>query len=205
MRYVGRTMNSSGLVPICPGFRMLAEPRQGYYTWKNASHSSNCSRCAAVVNRCNPQVDHDAVSLQIKNGPLVHGTKINLNDEKVHLELLNGQAAETQMDRVEWVCPAYMKSADAPTRNRLSESTNGNNSGLLYSIAHTPFAMVVDDRLIAPSSFNYSAGAKETPNISSPSPPIKAAACSNLKSKLSRFFQKNPCVGHPIYIFVLPQ
>ena len=55
---------------------------------------------------------HDAVSLQIKNGPLVHGTKINLNDEKVQLELL-GQAAETQMDRVEWVCPTYlMKSAE---------------------------------------------------------------------------------------------
>ena len=44
--------------------------------------------------------------------------------------------------------------------------------------------------LIATSSFNYSAGASKNPNISSPSLRIKAAACSSLKSKLSRVFQK---------------
>ena len=78
----------------------------------------------------------------------MHGTKINLNDEKVHLELLNGQAAETQMDRVEWVCPTYlMKSAErSDTQQTFFESTNGNNSCLRLILSHTPpFAMVVDE------------------------------------------------------------
>ena len=152
MRYAGSNHELVWLenCPYAPGFRMLAEPRQGVLcdVEKRVTLQQLLTLRRSGKSLQSLGWSHDAVSLQIKNGPLVHGTKINLNDEKVHLELLNGQAAETQMDRVEWVCPTYlMKSAErSDTQQTFFESTNGNNSGLRLILSHTPpFAMVVDE------------------------------------------------------------
>ena len=152
MRYAGPNRELVWLehCPYAPGFRMLAEPRQGVLcdVEKRVTLQQLLTLRRSGKSLQSLGWSHDAVSLQIKNGPLVHGTKINLNDEKVHLELLNGQAAETQMDRVEWVCPTYlMKSAErSDTQQTFFESTNGNNSGLRLILSHTPpFAMVVDE------------------------------------------------------------
>ena len=152
MRYDGPNRELVWLehCPYAPGFRMLAEPRQGVLcdVEKRVTLQQLLTLRRSGKSLQSLGWSHDAVSLQIKNGPLVHGTKINLNDEKVHLELLNGQAAETQMDRVEWVCPTHlMKSAErSDTQQTFFESTNGNNSGLRLILSHTPpFAMVVDE------------------------------------------------------------
>ena len=152
MRYAGSNHELVWLenCPYAPGFRMLAEPRQGVLcdVEKRVTLQQLLTLRRSGKSLQSLGWSHDAVSLQIKNGPLVHGTKINLNDEKVQLELLNGQAAETQMDRVEWVCPTYlMKSAErSDTQQTFFESTDSNNSGLRLILSHTPpFAMVVDE------------------------------------------------------------
>ena len=103
MRYDGPNRELVWLenCPYALWFRMLAEPRQGVLcdVEKRVTLQQLLTLRRSGKSLQSLGWSHDAVSLQIKNGPLVHGTKINLNDEKVHLELLNGQAAETQMDR----------------------------------------------------------------------------------------------------------
>ena len=136
--------------PFAPGFRMLAEPGQGVLcdVEKRVTLQQlvDLQRTGKTLQSLG--WSHDAVTVSIKNGPLVHGSKINLNDQQVHLELLNGQTAQTQMDRVAWVCPTYLlRSAErTDTKQMLFENANGKDSGLRLILSHQPpFSMVVDE------------------------------------------------------------
>ena len=153
LRYDGGNQELISLenCPFDPRLQFVAEPKQGVLCDinKRASIKQLVSLFQSGQSLSRIGWNHQAVSVQLKNGPLIHGKNIRINNDLLQMNLLNGQAVKTNVERIQWACPSYLldRAERSDTKQTFFESKTNPSSGLRLIISHTPpFAMITDKR-----------------------------------------------------------